>query len=49
MRGGRVEQHWRCREKQRSKNGHCVAGTVIAKGMRECRGIVNENDKKLLF
>lgn len=31
------------------QNGHCVAGAVIAEGLRECRGIVNESDEKLLF
>lgn len=29
------------------QNGHCVAGAVIAQGLRECR--VNESDEKLLF
>lgn len=31
------------------QNGYCVAGAVIAKGLRERRGIVNESDEKLLF
>jgi len=26
------------------QNGRCVAGAVIAEGLRECRGIVNESD-----
>lgn len=35
--------------RQVRQNGHCVAGAVIAEGLRECRGIVNESDEKLLF